>query len=91
MTAYIDSAWGGNASITVRGRGTPGYRIYLHQAGTGAMLGAGGVEANGDYSFTAQESTLLMYGGQTINVQVRETADNINYSDWSLHVDVYIS
>jgi hypothetical protein len=91
MTAYIDSAWGGNASITVRGRGTPGYRIYLHQAGTGAMLGTGVVGAGGDYSFTTQESTLLMYGGQTINVQVRETADNVSYSDWSLYSNVSIS
>ncbi|EUB73378.1 hypothetical protein PMI27_003121 [Pseudomonas sp. GM41(2012)] len=91
MAAYIDSIWGGNASITVSGRGTPSYRIYLHQAGTGQRLGTGVVGADGSYSFTTQEATVQRCRGQTISVQVRETADNINHSDWSLDTDVYIS
>ncbi|UVH48447.1 hypothetical protein NVB75_17740 [Pseudomonas sp. CBS] len=91
MAAYIDSAQGGAAQITVSGRGTPGYRVYLNQAGTGATLGSGVVGSNGIYSFTTQEAIVQNLRGQTINVQVRETVDNVNYSDWSLTRSVTIS
>ncbi|MCK3824938.1 MULTISPECIES: hypothetical protein [Pseudomonas] len=91
MAAYIDSAKGGAAQIAVSGRGTPGYRVYLHQAGTGALLGSGLVGSNGTYSFTTQEAILKNYSKQTINVQVRETKDNSTYSDWSLTSPVTIS
>lgn len=91
MAAYIDSAQGGAAQITVSGRGTPDYRVYLHQAGTGAALGSGVVASNGVYSFTTQEAIMQNFRGQAIDVQVRESVDNATYSDWSLTSSVTIS
>ncbi|TWD47312.1 hypothetical protein FBY12_3009 [Pseudomonas sp. SJZ131] len=89
MAAYIDSIQGGADEITVSGRGTPNHRVYLHHAGGGIALGSGPVGADGNYKFTTKEPVIKQqFHSKTFPVQVRESLDNVSYSDWCLNTSV---
>jgi hypothetical protein len=90
MSVYIDTIKGGIQYINATGRATEDYRIYLHKEGSGEILGTTLVDKQGNYQLNTQEIILKNFKNQTINVVARETADNENFSDWSLSKAVYI-
>jgi len=90
MSATIDLVRGSPGAITVNGRGTKGYRVYLHVSGTGEKLGTAVVDNKGEYVLATFEKILQIFKDQKIDVCVRETNDNLTFSDWSLSRDVYI-
>lgn len=90
MSATIDLVRGSPGAIIVSGRGSKDYRVYLHKTHTGEQLGTGVVDGTGKYDFVTYEQIIQNFQNQTIQVCVRETKDNITYSDWSLSKELYI-
>jgi hypothetical protein len=90
MSATIDLVRGSPGAIIVSGRGSKGYRVYLHKARTGEQLGSGVVDSAGKYDFVTYELVIQNFQGQTIEVCVRETPDNETFSDWSISKQLYI-
>jgi len=71
--------WGINA--------IPGWRVDLAQAGSGVILGAGPVDINGYFNFSANYTTVQR---GTYAVQVRQT-NNIDTSYWSQTYQVTVT
>ncbi len=90
MSATIDLVRGSPGFIIASGRGSKGYRVYLHKAGTGEQLGTALVDDKGTYNLSTFEMIIQEFKDQKIAVCVRETNDNLTYSDWSLSKDVYV-
>ncbi|WP_139213377.1 hypothetical protein [Pseudomonas sp. ok266] len=65
----------------------PGWRVDLHKAGSGELLGAGPVDANGYFNFVANYAQMPK---GSYPVQVRQT-NNSETSYWSQTVQVSVS
>lgn len=88
-TLIVYSATGGSGSISLKGSGTPNFRLDVHKAFTAEKLGQLFISPNGSFDDAFGNIPLIFRGA--IDVTTRQTGDGYNFSAWTPSQTVIIN